>query len=61
MKTEKINKLYNNDFPWVAVNEKNDKDIKTFLCFQSAITEIEHLREIGEIYKLIPNENLNDK
>jgi hypothetical protein len=61
MKTEKLAKLYNEGFPWVAVNENNSKDYRTFLCLASAIREMEHLEENGEKYKLIPTDNLNKK
>jgi hypothetical protein len=61
MKTEKLEELYKNGFPWIAVNENNSKEYKTFLCLPSAIREMEHLEESGEKYKLIPTENKNDK
>ena len=54
MENDKLIELSETGIPWVAVNEKDSKDYKTFLCLTSAIREVEHLQEKGEKYKLIP-------
>jgi hypothetical protein len=56
MKNEILRQLSDTGFPWVAINEKDSKDYKTFLCLSSAIREIEHLKGKGKDYKLIPTE-----
>jgi hypothetical protein len=57
MKNETLRELNKCGFPWVAFNEKDSKDYKTFLCLSSAIREIEHLKGIGKEYKIVPTED----
>lgn len=61
MKNETLKHLYECGFPWVAFNEQDSKDYKTFLCLPSAIRELEYLKDKGREYTLIPTENKDRK